>query len=128
MPTGSSRSIAGASWRTGRAGLFDLRARASTQVFDQSFTSIAADRASETLTRLQRVPAQGSGLSFQWSRRAAGRHALAAGFEESEARGASDELVYAAGRATSLVGAGGRERSFSLYARDILRLTPRLID
>lgn len=118
---------AGVSWRRPRAGLFDLRAHASTQVFDQSFTSVAADRASETPTRLQRVPAQGSGLTFQWSRAVGARHALVAGFEASEARGASDELVYVAGRPTSLVGAGGRARTAGLYARDAVRLTDRLV-
>jgi outer membrane receptor protein involved in Fe transport len=119
--------VAGGDWATARAGDFALRSYATTEVFDQSFTSVSADRNSETLTRLQRVPAQGLGLSFQWSRPVGGRNALAAGFEAGEARGASDEIVYTAGRATSLVGAGGRERSASLYARDIVRLTPRLI-
>jgi outer membrane receptor protein involved in Fe transport len=117
----------GATWETARAGLFHLRAHASTQVFDQSFTAVAADRASETLTRLQRVPAQGSGLSFQWSRAAGTRHALVSGLEWSEARGASDELVYLAGRASSLVGAGGRARTAGFYARDAIRVTDRLV-
>ncbi|HEX8284041.1 MAG TPA: TonB-dependent receptor [Pyrinomonadaceae bacterium] len=118
---------AGVSWNTTRAGLFDLRAHASTQVLDQSFTAVAADRASETLTRLQRVPAQGAGLSFQWSRAFGTRHAIVTGFEASEARGASDELVYVAGRPSSLVGAGGRARTVGFYARDALRLTDRLV-
>jgi outer membrane receptor protein involved in Fe transport len=118
---------AGVSWSTTRANFFDLRAHASTQVFDQSFTAVAADRASETLTRLQRVPAQGSGLSFQWSRSAGARHALVAGLEISEARGASDELVYVAGRPSSLVGAGGRARTFGFYARDAIRVTDRFV-
>ncbi|MDQ3744211.1 MAG: TonB-dependent receptor [Acidobacteriota bacterium] len=118
---------AGADWNTPRAGDFALRTYASTEVFDQSFTSVSADRNTETLTRLQRVPAQVFGLSFQWSRPFGARSSFAAGFEAGAARGASDELVYAAGRATSLVGAGGRWASASLYARDILRLTPRLI-
>jgi outer membrane receptor protein involved in Fe transport len=118
---------AGASWATTRAGLFDLRAHASAQVFDQSFTAVAADRAGETLTRLQRVPAQGSGLSLQWSRPFGSRHAVVAGAESAEVRGASDELVYVAGRPSSLVGAGGRARTFGLYARDAVRLGERLV-
>jgi outer membrane receptor protein involved in Fe transport len=73
------------------------------------------------------VPAQGVGLSLQWSRALGARNSLAAGFEAGEVRGASDEIVYTSGRAASLVGAGGRWASASLYARDILRLTPRLI-
>jgi outer membrane receptor protein involved in Fe transport len=118
---------AGVSWETTRAGLFDLRAHASTQVLDQSFTAVAADRATETLTRLQRVPAQGSGLSLQWSRAFGTRHAVVAGFEASEVRGASDELVYVAGRPSSFVGAGGRARAAGFYARDALRLNDRLV-
>ena len=110
-----------------RAGDFTLRAYASTEVFDQSFTAVAADRASESLTRLQRVPAQSAGLSLQWSRALGARNSVVAGFEAEEVRGASDEIVYASGRASSLVGAGGRQRSESLFARDIVRLTPRLI-
>ena len=118
---------AGLSWEAGRGGLFDLRAHASSQVLDQSFTSVSADRAVETLTRLQRVPAQGGGASLQWSLAGAGRHALAAGFEASEARGASDELVYVAGRPSSLVGAGGRARAHGFYARDAVRVSERLV-
>jgi outer membrane receptor protein involved in Fe transport len=118
--------VAGADWNTSRAGDFALRTYATAEVFDQSFTSVSADRNTETLTRLQRVPAQGVGLSFQWSRSLGARNSVAAGFEAAGVRGASDEIVYTSGRATSLVGAGGRWASLSLYARDILRLTPRL--
>ncbi|MET0645874.1 MAG: TonB-dependent receptor [Pyrinomonadaceae bacterium] len=118
---------AGLTWETTRAGVFDLRAHGSSQVFDQSFTAVAADRASETLTRLQRVPAQGSGLSLQWSRAAGTRNALVAGVEWSEARGASDELVYVAGRPSSLVGAGGRARGAGFYVRDALRVSDRFV-
>ncbi|MDT5294232.1 MAG: iron complex outerrane recepter protein, partial [Acidobacteriota bacterium] len=120
--------VAGFRWETTRAGLFSFNANASTQVFDQSFTSIAEDRMSETLARLQRVPSQGAGLSFQWSRRFGTRHAVVSGFETTEVRGASDEIVYAAtGRASSLVGAGGRERTVGLFMQDAVRLTKRLV-
>jgi outer membrane receptor protein involved in Fe transport len=119
--------VAGLSWDTPRAGVFDLRAQASTQVFDQSFTSVASDRASETLTRLQRVPAQAAGLSFQWSRGFGARHSVVSGFEATEVRGASDEIVYVANRPSSLVGAGGRARTAGFFARDAVRVTPRLV-
>ncbi|MGA9997837.1 MAG: TonB-dependent receptor, partial [Pyrinomonadaceae bacterium] len=44
----------------------------------------------------------------------------------SEVRGASDEIVYVQSRPSSLVGAGGRERSLGIFALDIIRITPRL--
>ncbi|HLM56903.1 MAG TPA: TonB-dependent receptor [Pyrinomonadaceae bacterium] len=119
--------VAGGDWRSASAGDFRLRAYASTQVFDQSFTAVSADRSAETLTRLQRTPAQVAGLNFQWARLFGARHALVAGVEAREVRGASDEIVYVAGRPSSLVGAGGRERSFGVFARDTVRVTPRLV-
>jgi outer membrane receptor protein involved in Fe transport len=117
----------GGEWEPGgaRAGVFTLRAYASTEVLDQSFTAVSNDRRSETITRLQRVPAQGSGLSVQWSGSLGGRHSLVSGFEWSEVRGASDEIAYTSGRPSSLVGAGGRARTSSLFARDLITVTPR---
>jgi iron complex outermembrane recepter protein len=111
---------------TRAAGTFTLRAYASTQVLDQSFTSISQDRRSESLTRLQRVPAQGTGLSLQWAGAAGSRNSLVSGFELTEVRGASDEIAYVAGSPSSLIGAGGRARTYAVYARDVITITPRL--
>ena len=117
---------AGGDWQIGRVGTFSARAYGGTQGFDQSFTAVSADRQSETLTRLQRVPAQVAGLSIQWSRAFGAKHTLVSGIDAREVRGASDETVFVAGRAASLVGAGGRERDLGLFVEDIIHLTPRL--
>ncbi|MBA3439808.1 MAG: TonB-dependent receptor [Pyrinomonadaceae bacterium] len=108
-------------------GTFSVRAYGGTQVYDQNFSAVASDRNGETLTRVQRVPAQFAGFTSQWSRSIGRRQALVAGFDGREVRGASDEQIYVAGRASSLVGAGGRERTFGVFAQDVLSLTPRLI-
>lgn len=117
---------AGGDWQSQRLGTFAVRAYGGTQGFDQNFSAVAADRNSETLTRVQRVPAQDAGFSLQWSRALRAKQNLVAGFEGREVRGASDEIVYAQGRPTSLVGAGGRARTFGLFAEDIFRPTSRL--
>ncbi len=117
---------AGGDWQTQHAGALTLRAYGGTQVFDQNFTAVNSDRSLETLTRVQRVPAQSTGLSFLWSRAILKRQTFIAGFEAREVRGASDEIVYVAGRPTSIVGAGGRERTVGLFFEDIVRLTPDL--
>jgi outer membrane receptor protein involved in Fe transport len=117
---------AGAEWESRRIGTLGLRAYGSTEVFDQNFSAIAADRQSETLTRLQRVPAQVAGVSVQWSRALGEKHTLVSGFEAREVRGASDEIVFVQGKPSSLVGAGGRERDTGLYVKDFFRVTPRL--
>jgi outer membrane receptor protein involved in Fe transport len=117
---------AGFDWQTPQAGAFTLRVYGGTQLFDQNFTAVNSDRSIETLTRVQRVPAQSAGLSIQWSRAVLKRQTLIAGLEAREVRGASDELAFIAGRPTSLIGAGGRERSAGFFFEDIIRLAPSL--
>jgi outer membrane receptor protein involved in Fe transport len=117
---------AGADFQTGEYGHFTFRAYGGTQLFDQNFSAVSTDRATETLTRVQRVPSQSLGVTAQWSRAAGQSHTLVAGFEAREVRGASDELVFARNRPSSTVGAGGRERSLGLYLEDVFRITPGL--
>jgi outer membrane receptor protein involved in Fe transport len=115
----------GADLQSRQAGAFVLRAYASTQVFDQDFTAVSADRNSEALTRSQRVPAQQIGFLTQWSRQSGSRQTLLAGLEGREVRGASDELAFVAGNLTSAIGAGGRERILGLFGQDTIRITDR---
>lgn len=110
-----------------RAGAFSARAFALTEIYNQDFTAVAADRNSETFTRSQRVPAQQVGFVSQWSRAAGSRQTLVAGVDAREVRGASDELVFIAGNVTSTIGAGGRERTLGVFGQDIIRIAPRWI-
>lgn len=121
------QAVVGGDWRHDRAGAFTLRAHFSSQVFDQSFTAVSEDRDGETLTRNQRVPSQAVGFLAQWSRGFGAAHALVAGVEAREVRGASDELVYVSGRPLSKVGAGGKERAIGVFVEDIMRLSPKLL-
>ncbi|HEX5732502.1 MAG TPA: TonB-dependent receptor [Blastocatellia bacterium] len=122
------RQIAlGGDWQSQNAGSLTARLFASSQIFDQDFSAIALDRATEALTRSQRVPAQQAGLAVQWSLPAGARQTLVVGVDAREVRGASDELVFVAGRLTSAVGAGGRERVFGVFGQDIVRITRRTV-
>jgi outer membrane receptor protein involved in Fe transport len=116
----------GASWQPANVGSFTLRAYGGTQTYDQNFTAISAARNSESLTRVQRVPAQAFGYSGQWTRAFGVHQTFVAGFEGREVRGASDEIAYVNGRATSFIGAGGRERSEGGYIEDLLTVGPRI--
>ena len=116
----------GFDWSPNRVGHLSGRGYLSTQTYDQIFSAIAANRNTETLTRVQRVPAQAAGFMFQWSRSLADRQSLLAGFEAREVRGASDEIVYDRGNASSLVGAGGRQRSYALFFKDTLQLSSKV--
>ncbi|HEX8921151.1 MAG TPA: TonB-dependent receptor [Pyrinomonadaceae bacterium] len=117
---------AGADWSSKLLGSFSARAYLANQIYDQNFSAVSADRNSETLTRVQRVPAQVAGFSAQWSRAIGPSHTLVAGLDAREVRGTSDELVFVQNRVTSRVGAGGRERDLGLFAEDIFRVTDRL--
>ncbi len=122
------RQIAlGGDWQSEAAGVFAIRAFGGPQLYDQSFSSVALDRASETLTRVQRVPAQQVGTFGQWSRTAGTRQTLVAGFDAREVRGTSEELGFAGGQTSLAQSAGGRQRSGGAFGETIFRLTPRWI-
>jgi outer membrane receptor protein involved in Fe transport len=115
----------GADWVSARAGVFSFRGYGGPEVFDQTFSSVAADRNSESLVRAQRVPAQQTGVSIQWNRPVGMKQTLVAGFDGREVRGASNELGFFGGRMTSALGAGGRQRTAGVYGEDVIRLTAR---
>jgi outer membrane receptor protein involved in Fe transport len=98
---------------------------ANQQRFHQSFTAVAANRATENLTRLQFVPARDAGLSLNWSRASFEKHLFVAGVDVRGVRGTSDETIFVAGSATTLVSAGGRQRRAGFFAQDIFTISPR---
>jgi outer membrane receptor protein involved in Fe transport len=106
-------------------GYLSLRGWGGDQDYHQGFSAVAADRASERLTRSQSVPADTAGGSAQWSHPLGDRHALVGGAELREVRGSSDETVFGSGAPTR-VSAGGRQRTQGFFLEDVARLTPRL--
>jgi outer membrane receptor protein involved in Fe transport len=112
--------------RTGDGSVWELTLFGNQQRYHQSFTAVAANRNSETLSRLQFVPARDAGLSFNWSRLSWGKHLFVGGVDVRGVRGTSDEIVYANNRATSVVSAGGRQRRAGGFAQGIFQLTSRL--
>ena len=118
---------AGLDWQDESAGAFNIRAYGGTQGYDQTFSAVSADRENETLTRTQRSPSQFKGFSAQWSR-GLGRHqTLVSGLELQEVRGASDEIIFAAGRPASLADAGGRQRNLGLFIEDLINVNSSLL-
>lgn len=106
-------------------GAFQLRSFIETQVYDQTFSAVSGDRNAETLTRIQRVPSQTSGVALRWQE-AFGRHAVTASVEENDVRGVSDETGFSSGRATAVSGSGGRQRTYSFFAQDTFDLSSKL--
>jgi outer membrane receptor protein involved in Fe transport len=115
----------GTDWQSAAAGVFTLRLYGGPEDYDQSFSSIAANRNSESLTDVQRVPSTQAGILADWSRTLGDDQTLAAGFEGRQIRGASDETMYSSGEASKAVGAGGRQRVWALFGEDIIRIKTR---
>jgi outer membrane receptor protein involved in Fe transport len=105
---------------------FEWQLYGGDQVYDQVFSAVNAARTSESLNRIQRVPAQNGGLSTRFST-SINDHSLLFGFETRGVRGASDETVYVNGLATSLVGSGGRERTLSFFGQDFVKIGTKFV-
>lgn len=118
---------AGFDSQTSRLGEISLRAYGESQLLDQNFSAVSASRNSETITDLQRVPAQEGGFSAQWTRSWGTWQTWVAGVEGQNVRGASNEQNYTAGRVRSATGAGGRQRIGGIFGEDIIRAGPRWI-
>ena len=111
----------------GRSGLaFDWRIFGGTQGYDQSFSAVGSGRLTENLTRLQRSPSRHFGVSTQFSA-VAGPHTIVGGFEARGISGSSNEVVFAGGGPSLLVGSGGRERSVGLFLQDIFSISDRVL-
>lgn len=104
----------------------EWRGYGGTQVYDQVFSSVNAARTAESLTRIQRVPAQNIGGSLVLSG-VIGDHSLVGGVDVRQVRGSSDEIVYVNGVTTTKIGAGGRETAFGAFVRDLVKVGNKLV-
>jgi outer membrane receptor protein involved in Fe transport len=128
LQTNDTRVFAGAAGADGGgAAPWSARAWGEGQLYRQSFSSIAADRRREDLTRRQRVPASALGASVQRAWPLGGRHRLLAGVEAGAVDGTTEETVYARGQPTSLVEAGGTTRSAGAFVQDLFQAHPRVL-
>ena len=112
----------GTDWNHQAAGDFLVRLYGSSENFNQNFSAVSADRNSESLTNRQRNPSQQAGFAFQWRRTIGSHQSISAGIEGRDVRGHSAETTFNNSRITASVDAGGRQRSFGLFASDSIRI------
>ena len=103
-----------------------LRGYSSAGHFNQTFSSISADRNTETLVRYQQVPAQQLGLSGTFTAPVGNRNTLTFGGDFRRVAGHSSEVGYTRGSPSGASDAGGRQLFFGVFAEDMLRLGSRL--
>ena len=111
----------GIDWTKATVNHFSFRAYGSDELFNQNFSSIAANRNSESLTNRQRNPSQQLGFAGQWQRTLLGRQTIVAGLEGRDLRGHSAETTFSSSRPTADLDAGGRQRTFGFFGQDTLQ-------
>ena len=104
----------------------DWRTFGGTQVYDQTFSAANSDRTNESLTRVQRSPSQYFGASGSLNFSLLSNN-VTAGLEGREVRGSSDEIGVVNGSPASLLGTGGRERTFAAFAKDLISIGERVV-
>lgn len=108
-----------------RGGLLSARIYGGTQGYDQSFSAVAADRRSEDLNRLQRIPTEVIGLGAQWVR-PIGRHTWLVGAEGKFIEGRTQETRLAQGRVLGYTDDGGEQQTGSVFVQDTWTAHDRL--
>ena len=99
--------------RPGSAGAFAARIYLTDQLFDQTFTAVAADRRTETLSRDQRVPSTAAGFLASWTRAFGGR-TVVLGLDRGHVSGQTEETVFLPGSAAATI-AKGTQRTLGVF-------------
>ncbi len=123
--TATESLATGGRFRTSDGSDWNLAVFANQQRYHQTFSTVAANRNSEALNRLQFVPSRDAGLSFSWSRLSLEKHLLVAGVDVRGVRGVSDETAIANNRATTLINVGGRQRRSGFFVQDLISVSSR---
>ena len=119
--------IAGGTNMLTAVGSIQARGFGDGQSFNQTFSSIALNRNSESLVNAQHVPAQRMGGSLLWARKLGERNSLVGGADSAQVQGFSNEETFAAFRPTSHVSAGGTQLASGAFLQDVVRLHSRLL-
>ncbi|MEJ7618559.1 MAG: TonB-dependent receptor plug domain-containing protein [Pyrinomonadaceae bacterium] len=106
----------GAEWSSDTLGSLSTRSYVGDQIYDQDFSAIAANRQSESLTRSQRVPAQSTGFTAQWSRAAGSRQAFVAGLTHARCARKRRARLYRQSRLVACWGGRARKNHRRLRA------------
>jgi outer membrane cobalamin receptor len=111
-----ARQVGGGGGGPAGGGLWQVRLSGGTQGYDQSFSTIAADRRSESLNRLQRVPSSYVSGSATWTRPWRSQYLLF-GVEGRRVEGTTIERAFARDVVVSTFEAGGTQRTLAAFGR-----------
>lgn len=123
------RQLAGEAGGVAGNGIWEARVAGGSQEYYQTFSAVAAGRASERLTTEQWTPSDFVSASGQWTH-AIGRHTLLAGAETRRTESSVDEfrylLIAGVNTRTGPSNVGGTETNSAIYSRVGLSLSDAL--
>lgn len=117
----------GGDWQTTGGAKMSLRLFAGKQVFNQTFSAVAADRNSEELTRRDRIPSWQIGVNGQWTLPAGTRRMFVLGIETRLINGRSDQTGFSAASPVTAVDVGGNQWMIGVYAEHLLSIGSRFL-
>jgi len=106
----------GGSWQASGYG--------ARQTYDQSFSSVASDRASESLTQRQRVPSDMLGASGEWFR-AWSNTVILFGADSRRVNGTTNETRYVNNQPQTPTAAGGHQQTVAGFTQATITAGPR---
>jgi len=112
-----AEGVLGFDAQLGAADSIMLRAFGDAGAYNQTFSSIAPDRSSETLVDLQHVPDQVVGATAQWIHNLNSSNTLVAGADFSQVLGSSNEALFSGPNQAR--DSGGRQRRIGWSGEDI---------
>lgn len=110
------RYISGADWTAASGGSLVLRFFGDNEHYRQSFSSIAANRNSETLTRFGLTPAQELGAAANWTQPFRADFVWLAGADTHDVRATDNETLFKAGKPSGLIDTSARQRQTGIYS------------
>ena len=116
----------GSDWATGTNSRLTVRVFGGDENLGQSFTAVSSDRNSETLTRLQSVPAHQFGSSVEWSGTVGGQTLFVSG-DGRRIVGESDEIACALGIPSASLANGGSQNLYGITGQAYLHPHPRVL-
>jgi len=109
------RYSTGADWTAASGGSLVARVFGDNEHYRQSYSSIAANRDSETLTRIGLTPAQEIGLAAHWSQPIGAKFLVVGGTDTHDVRATDYETSYKNDEPSSIIDTSARQRQTGVY-------------
>jgi outer membrane receptor protein involved in Fe transport len=109
------RYSSGVDWTAHSGGSLVVRLFGDNEHYRQTFSSIAADRNSETFLRFTLTPAAELGAAAHWSQPLGARFVVLAGADTHDVRANDDEISYKANVPSGILDTSARQRQTGVY-------------